>query len=59
MSDDPPVLDPEIVAIPLDVDERIEIGWISHSAIPLTEQAQRYLDELRAVVAGFGVALLG
>ncbi|MCM3781110.1 LysR family transcriptional regulator [Microbacterium hydrocarbonoxydans] len=56
ISDD---LDPEIVAIPLDVDERIEIGWIGHSAIPLTEQAQRYLDELRAVVAAFGVELLG
>lgn len=51
-------LDPEIVAIPLHVDERIEIGWIGHSAIPLTEQAQRYLAEVRAVVAGFGVALL-
>lgn len=51
-------LDPEIVAIPLHVDERIEIGWIGHSAIPLTEQAQSYLAEVRAVVAGFGVALL-
>ena len=48
-------LDPEIVAIPLEVDERIEIGWIGHAAIPLTELAQRYLDEVRAVVAGFGV----
>ena len=56
VSDD---LDPEIVAVPLDVDERIEIGWIGHSAIPLTEQAQRYLAEVRAVVAGFGLALLG
>jgi len=56
ISDD---LDPEIVAIPLDVVERIEIGWIDHSAIPLTEQAQRYLAELRTVVAGFGVELLG
>ena len=52
-------LDPEIVAIPLDVDENIEIGWIDHASIPLTEQAQRYLDEVRAVVAGFGVTLLG
>lgn len=51
-------LDPEIVAVPLDVDERIEIGWIGHAAIPLTEQAQRYLAEVRAVVAGFGVTLL-
>lgn len=52
-------LDPEIVAIPLDVDERIEIGWIDHAAIPLTEQAERYLTEVRAVVAGFGVEVLG
>ena len=56
ISDD---LDPEIVAVPLDVDERIEIGWIGHSAIPLTEQALRYLSEVRTVVAGFGVELLG
>ncbi|TSI18736.1 LysR family transcriptional regulator [Brevibacterium aurantiacum] len=56
ISDD---LDPEIVAIPLDVDERIEIGWIDHSGIPLTEQARRFLEEVRAVVAGFGVELLG
>lgn len=56
ISDD---LDPEIVAIPLDIDERIEIGWIGRSAIPLTDQAQRYLAEMRAVVADFGVELLG
>jgi DNA-binding transcriptional LysR family regulator len=55
ISDD---LDPEIVAVPLDVDERIEIGWIGHSSIPLTEQAQRYLAEVRSVVADFGVTLL-
>ena len=55
ISDD---LDPQIVAVPLDVDERIEIGWIGHSGIPLTEQAQRYLAEVRAVVSEFGVALL-
>jgi DNA-binding transcriptional LysR family regulator len=55
ISDD---LNPEIAAIPLDVDERIEIGWIEHSAIPLTELAQRYLSEVRAVVADFGVTLL-
>ncbi len=56
ISDD---LDPEIVAVPLDVDERIEIGWIGRTAIPLTEQAQRYLSEVREVVADFGVALIG
>ncbi|MEV8273567.1 LysR family transcriptional regulator [Microbacterium sp. NPDC077184] len=56
ISDD---LDPEIVAIPLDVDERIEIGWIGRSAIPLTDQAEAYLAEVRTVVAEFGVTLLG
>lgn len=56
ISDD---LDPEIVAVPLDVDERIEIGWVAHTAIPLTELAQAYLDEVRAVVAGAGMELLG
>jgi hypothetical protein len=38
---------------------RSESGWIGHSAIPLIEQAQRYLAELRAIVSGFGVALPG
>ncbi|WP_159614210.1 LysR family transcriptional regulator [Glutamicibacter sp. JC586] len=52
-------LDPSIVAIPLDIDERIEIGWIDHAGIPLTEQAQRYLAEVRAVVASFDVEVLG
>ncbi|GAA1940236.1 LysR family transcriptional regulator [Brevibacterium antiquum] len=56
ISDD---LDPEIVAIPLDAEERIEIGWIDHSGIPLTEQARRYLEEVRAVITGFGLELLG
>ena len=45
--------------MPLDVDDHIEIGWVGRTAIPLTEQAQRYLAEVRDVVAGFGVALLG
>ncbi|MET0590989.1 MAG: LysR family transcriptional regulator [Naasia sp.] len=56
ISDD---LNPEIVAVPLDVDDHIEIGWIGRTSIPLTEQAQRYLGEVRDVVAGFGVELLG
>lgn len=56
ISDD---LDPEIVAVPLDVDEHIEIGWIGRTAVPLTDQAQRYLTELREVVAGFGISVVG
>ena len=56
ISDD---LDPAIDAVPLDVDERIEIGWIGHSTIPLTEQARRYLTEVRTVVTEGGITLLG
>ena len=55
ISDD---LDPSIIAVPLDVDERIEIGWIGHSSISLTAQAQRFVAEMRDVVADFGVELL-
>lgn len=50
--------DPSIIAVPLDVDERIEIGWIGHSAVSLTEQAQLFVTEMRDVVTGFGVELL-
>lgn len=49
---------PDIVAVPLKVNERIEIGWIAHSSIQLTQQATRYLNELRSVVAEFGVEVL-
>ncbi|CAG7844008.1 HTH-type transcriptional regulator TfdS [Pseudoclavibacter triregionum] len=56
ISDD---LDPSIVAVPLEVDERIEIGWIGHGSIALTGQAERFVSEMRDVVAGFGVELLG
>ncbi|MGO2659841.1 LysR family transcriptional regulator [Mycetocola reblochoni] len=56
ISDD---LDPSIVAVPLEVDERIEIGWIGQSATALSAQAQRFVEEMRAVVSGFGVQLLG
>lgn len=51
-------LDPSIIAVPLDVDERIEIGWIGHSSISLTEQARSFVSEMRDVVAGFDVELL-
>jgi len=51
-------MDPSIVSVPLDVDERIEIGWIHHQAASLTAQAQRFVDEMRGVVTGYGVTLL-
>lgn len=55
VSDD---LDPSIVAVPLEVDERIEIGWIGRASVPLTAQAERFVAEMREVVTGFGVELL-
>ena len=55
VSDD---LDPSIVAVPLDVDEHIEIGWIGHESASLTGQAERFVAEMRDVVTGFGVELL-
>lgn len=55
ISDD---LDPTIVSVPLDVDERIEIGCISHGSIPLTALAERLIAEMRDIVASFGAELL-
>ncbi|HIY23183.1 MAG TPA: LysR family transcriptional regulator [Candidatus Brachybacterium merdigallinarum] len=55
VSDD---LDPSIIAVPLDVDERIEIGWIGLASVPLTGQAGRFVAEMRDVVAEFGVETL-
>ena len=44
-----------IIAIPLKVDDIMEVGWISHKDIQLTRQATLYLEELKAVVAGYGM----
>lgn len=46
-----------IIAIPLLVDDAIEVGWISHNDIQLTQQAALYLEELKSVVAEYGVEI--
>jgi Transcriptional regulator len=46
-----------ITAVPLHVDDAIEVGWISHKDIQLTRQAAMYLKELKEVVAEYGVNL--
>ena len=51
-------MDPSIVSVPLDVDERIEIGWIHHQSAALTAQARRLVDEMRGVIAGYGMPLI-
>ncbi len=44
-----------ITAVPLLVDDAIEVGWISHKELQITRQATMYLEELKAVVAEYGV----
>ncbi|MGC4018649.1 MAG: LysR family transcriptional regulator [Muricomes sp.] len=46
-----------IIAIPLMVDDFMEIGWISHKSIQLTRQASMYLEELEQVLSEYGVSL--
>lgn len=44
-----------ITAIPLLVEDAIEVGYISHKNLQLTQQAGMYLEELKAVVEEYGV----
>lgn len=44
-----------ITAVPLHVDDSIEVGWISHKDIRLSRQASMYLNELKSVITEFGV----
>jgi DNA-binding transcriptional LysR family regulator len=44
-----------ITAVPLRVDDAIEVGWIAHDSIKPTKQAAMYLDELKKVVAEYDV----
>lgn len=46
-----------ITAIPLIVEDYIEVGWIAHKDIKLTQQASMYLEELKAVVAEYGISI--
>ncbi len=43
-----------IVAVPLEAEDSIEVGWICHAAMQLTRQAQDYLEELKRVIAEYG-----
>ncbi|MDR1157688.1 MAG: LysR family transcriptional regulator [Oscillospiraceae bacterium] len=46
-----------IKAIPLLVDDEIEVGYIAHKDIGLTRQSEMYLEELKAVVAEYSVEI--
>ncbi len=42
-----------IVSIPLDVDDLIEVGWISHKHVHMSKQALEYIEELKNVVVEY------
>jgi DNA-binding transcriptional LysR family regulator len=46
-----------IMAVPLEVDESIEVGWIAHGSLQLTRQAELYLEELKRVVEEYDVRM--
>lgn len=46
-----------IIAVPLMVEDNMEVGWISHSSLQLTRQARMYLDELKVVVGEYDVLM--
>jgi DNA-binding transcriptional LysR family regulator len=49
----------DITAVPLRVDDTIEVGWIAHNSIQLTKQATMYLEELKQVVGAYDVLMDG
>ena len=40
----------DIIAVPLDIDEEITVGWISHKNITLSQLAKIYVNELNEIV---------
>jgi hypothetical protein len=44
-----------IAAVPLRVDDAIEVGWLAHNSIQLTKQVELYLEELKQVVKEYGI----
>lgn len=47
----------DIVAIPLKVDDTIQVGWISHKSVTLSRLGAIYLDELKKVITDYGLDL--
>lgn len=48
---------PDIVSIPLQVDDCIHVGWIAHQQVRLSKQVETYIEELRSVIQEYGVSL--
>ncbi|MCI1283763.1 MAG: LysR family transcriptional regulator [Lacticaseibacillus songhuajiangensis] len=46
--------DEKIVAIPLDVDDSMTLGYLRHKKMELSDTAERYLDMLKEHIHGYG-----
>ncbi|WP_125571025.1 LysR family transcriptional regulator [Lacticaseibacillus songhuajiangensis] len=46
--------DEKIVAIPLDVDDSMTLGYLRHKKMELSDTAERYLDMLKEHIRGYG-----
>lgn len=50
--------DDKIVAIPLNVDDDITMGWLKHRQIELSPLAERYLTMLKEHIKGYGFKII-
>lgn len=48
----------DIIAVPLETEERMRIGWIVNNKANLSAMAQRYIEKLKTVIAGYGFSIL-
>lgn len=51
--------DEKIVAIPLDVDDSLTLGYLHHKKIEMSATAVRYLELLKEHIANYGFSILG
>lgn len=49
--------DEKIVAIPLDVDDSMTLGYLHHKKMELSDTAERYLDMLKEHIRGYGFVI--
>ena len=50
--------DDKIVAIPLNVDDYITMGWLKHRQVELSPLAERYLTMLKEHIRGYGFKII-
>ncbi|OOG25858.1 LysR family transcriptional regulator [Enterococcus casseliflavus] len=50
--------DDKIVAVPLEVDDYITLGWLKHKQVQLSDVSIDYLDRLKEHIIGFGFEIL-